>query len=276
MCFSIVGLYTVMNLKKPFNFIKNLPNKLNRHYNKISKNNLIIKNKSKRKKIFNPVTNFDKSFERYIRSLITKVFPKDAILGEEFKYKNSQNEYEWSVDPIDGTKLFVIGVPTWSNLVGLMYKKKSIIGLANFPGLNRYYLNDKLKTYLYKDKKKYILKSSFNHKLKDLKIIGNFHGQINDKIKNLIINRLRGSFKPISFDALNYCLLAEGKVDAVIETNLKPYDIIPMVPIVKNAGGWISNWKNDNAEFGGNILATSNKKLHEKILKILKPFIKNL
>ena len=68
MCFSIVGLYTVMNLKKPFNFIKNLPNKLNRHYNKISKNNLIIKNKSKRKKIFNPVTNFDKSFERYIRS----------------------------------------------------------------------------------------------------------------------------------------------------------------------------------------------------------------
>ena len=76
------------------------------------------------------------------------------------------------------------------------------------------------------------------------------------------------------FDALNYCLLAEGKVDAVIEANLKPYDILPLIPIIKNSGAVVTNWKNEEAEKGGNILATSNKKLHNKILKILKDFKK--
>ena len=76
------------------------------------------------------------------------------------------------------------------------------------------------------------------------------------------------------FDALNYCLLAEGRVDAVIEANLKPYDILPLIPIIKNSSAIVSNWDGDPAENGGNILATSSKKLHNKILKILKPFKK--
>ena len=75
--------------------------------------------------------------------LIGKSFPYHGIIGEEFKSKNSSNSYIWSIDPIDGTKAFVIGVPTWSNLIGLMFDEKSVIGLANFPELNRYYINDK-------------------------------------------------------------------------------------------------------------------------------------
>jgi fructose-1,6-bisphosphatase/inositol monophosphatase family enzyme len=77
-------------------------------------------------------------------------------------------------------------------------------------------------------------------------------------------------FGTATFDALNFCLLAEGKVEAVIETNLKPFDIVPLIPIIEKAGGLVSTWQNKSATKGGNILASSNKKLHYKILDILK------
>ena len=109
-----------------------------------------------------------------------------------------------------------------------------------------------------------------------IKIIGNFYGKINLKTRDKIINKFGKSFRLISLDALNYCLVAEGKLDAVIETNLKPYDIIPLIPILKNSGACISTWSGGNAEKGGNILATSNVKLQNKMTKILKPFINKI
>jgi len=264
-----------MEYIKPFNFLKNLPSKLNLFYKKKSKFSLVVNNKSKSKKDFDPVTNFDRAFEKYIRSLINKKFPKDSIIGEEFEDKFSTNNFKWSIDPIDGTRAFVIGAPTWSNLISLSFKENSLIGLANFPELNKYYINDKKKSYLFKDNKKFILKSSNNNNLKKIKIIGNFHGTLSYEKQRKVIKKFGWSFRLAGFDALNYCLLAEGKVDAVIEANLKPYDILPLIPIIKKSGAIVTNWKNEPAENGGNILATSNKILHNKILKLLKPFTKN-
>ena len=263
-----------MDYIKPFNFLKSLPKKLNLFYKKKSIAKVVVNNKSKSKKDFDPVTNFDKAFEKYIRLLINKKFPKDSIIGEEFEDKFSLNSYKWSVDPIDGTRAFVIGAPTWSNLISLSYEENSCLGLANFPELNKYYINDKKKSYVFKDGKKFPLKSTNNNNLKTLKIIGNFHGTISYEKQRKVIKKFGWSFRLAGFDALNYCLLAEGKVDAVIEANLKPYDILPLIPIIKNAGAIVTNWNNEPAENGGNILATSNKLLHNKILKLLKPFTK--
>ena len=263
-----------MDYNKPFNFLKNLPPKLNSFYKIKSKSGLVVSNKSKSKKDFDPVTNFDKAFEKYIRSLINKKFPKDSIIGEEFEDKFSSNDYKWSIDPIDGTRAFVIGAPTWSNLISLSFEEKSLIGLANFPELDKYYIKDKKKSYCFKNKKKFILKSSNNNNLKTIKIIGNFHGTLSYEKQRKVIKKFGWSFRLAGFDALNYCLLAEGKVDAVIEPNLKPYDILPLIPIIKNSGAIVTNWKNEPAEKGGNIIATSNKILHNKILNLLKTFTK--
>jgi len=263
-----------MNYKKSFNFLKKLPIKLNLFYKRQSKSGIKVNNKSKSKKDFDPVTNFDKAFERYIRSLINKNFPQDAIIGEEFQDKSSSNNLKWSIDPIDGTRAFVIGAPTWSNLISLSHKNKSLLGLANFPELNKYYINDKSKSYVIKNNKRFTLNSSNNDNLKTLKIIGNFHGTLSYERQRKVIKKFGWSFRLAGFDALNYCLLAEGKVDAVIEANLKPYDILPLIPIIKNSGAVVTNWNNQAAENGGNILATSNRSLHNKILKLLKPFIK--
>ena len=260
-----------MNYNKRFNFFKNLPKKLNIFYNKNSKFSLKIKNKSKNKKNFDPVTNLDKAFEKFIRSIILKQFPKDAILGEEFLEKYSDNDYKWFIDPIDGTKAFVIGAPTWSNLIGLNFKNHPVLGLANFPALNKFYINDQKKSYLF-NKEKTILNTSKESDLKKCKIIGHLHEWVflkkyNKKIKKVI--SLAGYFGVATFDALNFCLLAEGKIEAVIETNLKPFDIVPVISIVEKAGGIVTTWNNKSAINGGNILATSNIKLHNKILKIL-------
>ena len=263
-----------MNYNKPSRLLKSLPNKLNNFYIKNSKFTFKVSNKSKNKKDFDPVTSLDRAFEKYIRSLIHKSFPNDSIIGEEFEDKNSENDYTWSIDPIDGTRAFVIGAPTWSNLIGLSFKNKSLLGLANFPELDKYYINDKKKSYVFKKNKKYILKSSSNNNLKTIKIIGNFHGTLSYEKQKKVIKKFGWSFRLAGFDALNYCLLAEGKVDAVIEANLKPYDILPLIPIIKNSEAIVTNWKNEPAEKGGNILATSNKKLHSKILKLLEPFAK--
>ena len=263
-----------MNYKKSFNFLKSLPSKLNSFYKKKSSSSVIVNNKSKFKKDYDPVTNFDKAFERYIRKLINKKFPNDSIIGEEFLDKFSSNNLKWSIDPIDGTRAFVIGAPTWSNLISLSYHNKSILGLANFPELNKYYISDKNKSYVFKNNKKLVLRSSNNNDLKTIKIIGNFHGTLSYERQRKVIKKFGWSFRLAGFDALNYCLLAEGYVDAVIEANLKPYDILPLIPIMKNSGAIVTNWNNEPAENGGNILATSNKILHTKILKLLKPFTK--
>jgi len=261
-----------MNYNKHLKLLKNLPYKLNKFYNKNSKFTLRINNKSKNEKIFDPVTNLDKAFEKFIRNIIVKQFPEDAILGEEFLEKYSDNDYKWFIDPIDGTRAFMVDAPTWSNLIGLTYKNQSTLGLANFPALNKFYISDQKKSYLI-NRKKTILKTSKESNLKKCKVIGHLHEWIflkkyNKKIKKVISSV--AYFGAATFDALNFCLLAEGKVEAVIETNLKPFDIVPLIPIIEKAGGIVTTWNNGPAIQGGNILATSNKKIHNKILKMLK------
>jgi histidinol phosphatase-like enzyme (inositol monophosphatase family) len=261
-----------MNYSKAFKLLKNLANKLNNFYNKNSKSSLKINNKSKNKKNFDPVTNLDKAFEIFIRNVIVKEFPRDAILGEEFPEKFSDNDYKWFIDPIDGTRAFMIGAPTWSNLIGLTHKDQSVLGLANFPALKRLYINDQKKSYLITNKKT-ILKTSKESVLKKCKVVGHLHEALFQKKYHKKIKKIISSvayFGAATFDALNFCLLTEGKVEAVIETNLKPFDIVALIPIIEKAGGIVTTWNGGSAIQGGNILAASNKKVHNKILKILK------
>ena len=169
-----------MDYNKPFNFLKNLPPKLNSFYKKRSKSGLVVSNKSKTKRDFDPVTNFDREFEKYIRIQINKKFPKDSIIGEEFEDKFSSNEYKWSIDPIDGTRAFVIGAPTWSNLISLSFEERSLIGLANFPELDKYYISDKKKS------KSDLVVSNKSNSKKDFDPVTNFDKAFEKYIRSLI------------------------------------------------------------------------------------------
>ena len=118
------------------NFLNTLAKDLNKfYYSKLSKT-FAISNKLKGKG-YDPVTSSDKAFEKFIRLKIKKKFPSHQVIGEEFGHKKSTSDYTWVIDPIDGTRSFVIGNPTWSNLISLNFKGMPVVGLANFPILNK-------------------------------------------------------------------------------------------------------------------------------------------
>jgi len=144
------------------------------------------------------------------------------------------------------------------------------LGVANFPELKKTYLSYNNTSYVIEKKRKKRIRTKNLANMKSSKIFCNFHKQNNDLKYYKKLNKIYKNISRITLDAFSYCLLAEGKVDAVIETDLKIYDVAAIIPIVKNAGGFITTWNNNNAEKGGNILATSNKKLHYKLLNILK------
>ena len=150
-----------INYKLYSNFLRSLAKELtNFYYSKLNKT-FKISNKLKGRG-YDPVTTSDKAFEKFIRSKINKKFPDHQIIGEEFGLKKSKSDFSWVIDPIDGTRSYVIGNPTWSNLISLNYKGQPIVGLANFPILKKFYFNasDKI-SYVVENGKKRKLKVNF-------------------------------------------------------------------------------------------------------------------
>ena len=144
-----------------FKFLNSLPKKINKLYFAKLKGKFKLNNKSKKRKNFDPVTNIDRALELFLRKEISKKFPKDGIIGEEFKTKKSKNGFTWVVDPIDGTRSFIIGSPTWSNLISVNYRSAPTFGLANFPMLKKYFITGiNKKSYLIENYKTKILKVS--------------------------------------------------------------------------------------------------------------------
>ena len=255
------------------NFLNKLAKDLTRFY--YSKLNRTFKVSNKLKgKGYDPVTTSDKAFEKFIRSKIKNKFPDHQVIGEEFGHKKSNSDFTWVIDPIDGTRSFVIGNPTWSNLISLNYKGSPILGLANFPVLKKYYLN-------YSDKIAYVFENGKRKKIsvnkiatfKNIRVSAAFHGWLSLNKQKKIPQILKLMQFPCS-DALSYSHLAEGRVDVVIQCSNKIWDIHPLIPIVRAAGGYISTWDNKNAIKAGNILVSSNKVIHNKFLKLLKPVSK--
>ena len=250
-------------------FLVNLASKLTKfYYSKLNKP-FKVSNKLKGRG-YDPVTSADKAFENFIIKQIKKKFPSHQIIGEESGHKKTKSDFSWVIDPIDGTRSFVIGNPTWSNLISLNYKGSPVVGLANFPVLKKYYINYSNKVaYVVENNKRKKIKVNKKTSLSKIKLAAGFHGCISLKQQAKIPFILKKMQFPCS-DALSYSHLAEGKLDVVIQCGNKIWDIHPLIPIIEAAGGIVSTWKNQNAIYAGNILTTSNRSIHKKILNILK------
>ena len=254
-------------------FLNNLARKLTRfYYSKLNKP-FQVSNK-KRGRGYDPVTSADKAFEKFIRKEILKKFPNHQVRGEEFGQKKTKSDFTWIIDPIDGTRSFVIGNPTWSNLISLNYKDNPVVGLANFPVLKKYYLNTSNKlAFIVEGKKRKKIKVNKKVSFSNIKVAAAFHGGISLNQQKKIPKILKLMQFPC-VDALSYAHLAEGKVDVVIQCGNKIWDIHPLIPIIDAAGGIVSTWKNESAIKAGDILVTTNKTIHNRLLKSLKPVTK--
>jgi len=258
---------------KYYKFLNSLPKKLNHLYFSKLKGKFKLNNKSKKKNGFDPVTNIDRAFETFLRKEILKKFPDDGIIGEEFGERKTKSGFSWILDPIDGTRSFVIGSPTWSNLISVNYKKIPILGLVNFPILKKYYITgSNNSSYLVENNKFKKLHVAKPILFNNTKMAGSFFGWLSLK-KQLKISRLVSLMRFPCSDALSYCQLCEGKLDAVIQCSNKIWDVHPMIPLIKNAGGLINTWNNKDPKLAGNIVASSNMKTHKQLLKMLKPVL---
>ena len=251
-------------------FLNQLAKDLTRFYYAKLDKPFKITNKMKGKG-YDPVTTSDKAFEKFIRSKISKKFPNHQIIGEEYGHKLTKSEFSWVIDPIDGTRSYVVGNPSWSNLISLNYNGEPILGLANFPKMKEYYLNvNKNTAYVFENNKKRKLKVNSKLNFTNAKLAAAFHNQLTLKQQSKIQKFIKRMQFPC-FDALTYCQLAEGRLEMVAQCANKIWDIHPIMPIVRASGAIVTTWGNKNPVVGGNIIVSNNKANHKQILKLLKP-----
>ena len=217
-----------------------------------------------------PVTMADKKIELKIRELIEKKYPDHGILGEEFEDKNTNSEYLWVIDPIDGTRSFIAGHKDFGTLIALLHNKKPIIGIINCPMHSERWVGvDGKKTLM--NGREVNTSSIINLDKSYLNTTGLYFDH-NDHFKrgyNEIIKQVR-HFR-FGGDCYMYGLIASGFVEIVLENTLKPHDYMALIPVIKGAGGEISDKFGNpiTLQSDGSVVATANKKLHAQVIEII-------
>ena len=224
---------------------------------------------SKSKKQFNPVTIADTSVQSYINGSINKKYPDHSIIGEESNLIQD-SIYEWCIDPIDGTKSFITGFPTWGTLISLSINGKIVLGIADFPALNERYVGYGKISYKLINNRKKILKVKSNNLSNSTLSSTSTYAFKNKNDKN-IFEKIMKKIKNVHLggDCYQYCLLADGYIDIILESGLNCYDIRALIPIVRNSGGSIKTWKGQSPKDGGKIIATSSRKLLSEVQALI-------
>jgi len=217
-----------------------------------------------------PVTIADRQTEEFIRSGIAKAFPDHAILGEEFGQSDHSHRYHWIIDPIDGTRSFISGMPLFGMLVALLDDGKPILGIVRMPALGEVYSGSAEGAFLNGDQG---LQSS------DVTTLDQAFLYINEGEKQLaeeteIFTTLCNSGREhrLCYDCYPHALLAAGQIDACVDFDLKPYDFLPLVSIIEAAGGVITDWdgKALTLKSGGRVVSAATPELHKELLQLLK------
>tara|TARA_Y100000816_G_C26060428_1_gene556797 strand:+ start:573 stop:1388 length:816 start_codon:yes stop_codon:yes gene_type:complete len=219
---------------------------------------------------FDPVTQADIKIQKKLNRMILKKYPDHSIFGEEESFlKNAK--YEWCIDPIDGTKSFIQGVPLWGTLISLSKNGKIILGIADIPALNERYVGHSKISYKIKNNKKTKLKVRKINKISEAILNTTSPYVFANRYDQKCFERLNKMTKStrLGGDCYSYCLLADGHVDIIVESGLKPWDIRALEPIIKNAGGIIHTWEGEKIFNGGRIIACNSKKLFGSIQKVL-------
>ena len=221
---------------------------------------------------FDPVTAADKDAEIAIRAVLSRRFPDHGIIGEEWDPKASAGEFDWIVDPIDGTRAFISGVPVWGTLIGLMHKGRAIAGLMAQPFTGETYLGLPGTTIYRRNGETKPIHTSGVTELKHAKVTATSPDIFEQAGTTANITRLRAATLQLRWglDCYGYCLLAAGHIDLVAESALKNVDIAPLIPIIENAGGVVTTWDGGPAEAGGSCVAAATPELHAAAMKVLR------
>jgi len=219
---------------------------------------------------FDPVTAADRAAEQAMRALIRKTFPEQGILGEEYGSERTEAEYVWVLDPIDGTKSFIAGMVAWGTLIGLMRFGEPVFGLMHQPFTRERFSGDGGA-------------ARYRGPAGDRGLHVRECASLSDALlfttSPLLMNEAdRAAFGKIEKaarlsryggDCYAYCMLAAGHIDLIIETEIKPHDIVPLIPIIVGAGGVVTTWENGPAQNGGRVIVAGDARVHQAALEML-------
>jgi histidinol phosphatase-like enzyme (inositol monophosphatase family) len=227
---------------------------------------------SKSNSRFDPVTRADMETEARLRELIAESFPEHGIVGEEHGITRG-GQMKWIIDPIDGTRGFISGSPMWGMLLGLMDGDEPVLGVVHNPYLQEtYYGSAAGACYRTRSGESTIHTRNTAH-LADAVLYCTHPAMFDEEWSRAAFARVDAAcqFSRYGADCYGYALLASGYADLVVEDSLQPYDVIPLIPLVRAAGGVISDWNGGAPLAGGRIVAAGNPALHEQALKLLQP-----
>ncbi|MBT8412024.1 MAG: histidinol-phosphatase [Octadecabacter sp.] len=219
---------------------------------------------------FDPVTAADRASEAAMRKVLADRRPDDAILGEEEGSKPGTSGLTWILDPIDGTRGFIAGTPTWGVLIALCDANGPVFGVIDQPyirerfegGLGRAEVNGPMG--------KAALQARSGRAMADAVLFSTFP-EVGTEEERLAFERVRDVVKLTRYgtDCYAYALLAAGQVDLVIEAGLQAYDIAAPIAVIEAAGGVVTDWRGAPVHDGGRVLAAATPQLHTEALKLL-------
>jgi myo-inositol-1(or 4)-monophosphatase len=219
---------------------------------------------------FDPVTEADRAAEVVMRQLIKRTFPDHGIVGEEFGSEREDADYVWVLDPIDGTRAFMSGLPVWGTLIGLKRGDTPVFGMMHQPFTGERFFGDGGSATYRGPGGERRLTVRRCASLPDAVMMTTsprlFEGEAvraYDRVES--VTRLAR----YGCDCYAYCMLAAGQVDLVVESGLKPYDIVALIPIIEGAGGIVTSWDGGSAADGGSIVAAGDRRVHAAAIELL-------
>ena len=220
---------------------------------------------------FDPVTDADREGERAIRALIEARYPEHGITGEEFPDRPGAGRWRWSLDPVDGTRSFICGLPNWVTLIALLEDERPVLGLIDAPCLDERYVASRGRGFFRGRSGEAPLAASRCTSLAEARFSTTdpylFLGAERDAFE-----RLRSAARTTRYghDGYGYARLAAGTLDLVVESGLKPHDYNALIPVVRAAGSVIGNWRGEDDFTQGKLIAAATPELFEAAVQVMR------
>ena len=220
---------------------------------------------------YDPVTAADRETEEVIRAAVAETWPDHGVAGEEFGGDVGDTEYCWIVDPIDGTRPFILGLPEWGTLIGLTRNGAPLLGVMNQPFTGERFWSGRDASYYRNADGEKVISTRACKKLGDAALTTpspDLFATPQDKERfDLLSGQVR--MRWFGGDCYAYCLLAAGHIDLIVESGLAAHDIAPLIPVIERAGGCVTGWDGGEAAAGGHAVACGDPALRDQVLKVL-------
>jgi myo-inositol-1(or 4)-monophosphatase len=218
---------------------------------------------------YDPVTEADRGAEAVIRAAIASRYPDHGIHGEEHGRLQGHSRYTWVVDPIDGTRSFIVGQLNWATLIALNDGERPRLGVTHQPFVGESFVAVNGASTWRRGDERRVLRTRRCPRIADSVVVTTDPRHFRDDRQVHAYAAATDDTRLVRYGGDCYCYtqVAMGLVDIVIETGLQAYDIQALIPLIENAGGVVSNWEGGSCHDGGDVLACGDRALHADVLR---------